>query len=98
MESLVQGRGFPKYRPPGQATGVFYVLPDVPPAVRTTRRSGWTAERDALTLYEEMKPVMIVLRILGVLPYGVTSTGNTNLTIHLFHACTYLASLPIFLL
>jgi hypothetical protein len=83
MEYLDQGRGFPKYRPPGQSTEVFYVSQNVPPTVRANRQgtsclSGWKAERDALTLYEELKPVMIALRILGVLPYGVTSTGNSK--------------------
>ncbi|XP_023716993.2 gustatory and odorant receptor 24-like [Cryptotermes secundus] len=77
MEYPDQARGFPRYRPPGQTTEVFYV----PLAVRTPRHrascpSEWKAENDALTLYEEMKPVMIVLRVLGVLPYGVTSTGD----------------------
>jgi hypothetical protein len=83
MEFLDEGPGFPKYRPPGEATDAFYVLQNLPPVLRTTRHrtscpSGWKAERDALTLYEEMKPVMILLRILGVFPYSVTSTGNSK--------------------
>jgi hypothetical protein len=85
MEYLDRRRCFPNYRPPGRATEAFYALQNVPWAVRTTRHrtscvSRWRVERDALTLYEEMKPVMIVLRILGVLPYGVTSTGNSKNT------------------
>jgi hypothetical protein len=75
MEYLSQGYGFPKYRPPMQTTEMFYVLQYVPPAVRTTHHTR-PSEQDALTLYEEMRPVMITLRILGVLPYSVTSTGN----------------------
>jgi hypothetical protein len=43
----------------------------------TSYPSGWKEEK-ALTLYEEMKPVMITLKLLGVLPYSVTSTGNST--------------------
>jgi hypothetical protein len=83
MEYLDRGHDFPKYRPPRQTTEVFYVLQNVPPAVRTPSHttsipSEWKAKGDALTLYEEMRPVMITLRILGVLPYCVTSTGNSK--------------------
>jgi hypothetical protein len=85
VQYLGQGHGFPKYRPPREGLEAFYALRTVQPAVRTShlRTSyplGWRTEKDALSLYEEMKPVMVTLRMLGVLPYSVTSTGNITHT------------------
>lgn len=70
-----RGYGTSEYRPSSQATKVFfYLLQNLQPAAMTT--SVWEDKQEASTFYEEIKPVMILLRILGVLPYSTTSTGN----------------------
>jgi hypothetical protein len=41
-------------------------------------RKACGVKQKVLTFNEEMKPIMIILRIMGVLPYSTTSTGNIN--------------------
>ncbi|GFG31244.1 hypothetical protein Cfor_06772, partial [Coptotermes formosanus] len=77
-----QAFDFDKYRHSRQATQVFfYALEHVPPTVRTIQQkwaysSAWESKKDVPTFYGEIKPVMIILRILGVLPYSTTATGE----------------------
>jgi hypothetical protein len=79
MECSDQVYNFDKFRPSRQATKVFYVSENLPPHKRSTQHSSaWEARRDDLTFYGEMKRVMIILRILGVLPYSTTSAGKSN--------------------
>jgi hypothetical protein len=79
-----QAFDFDKYRHSRQATQVFfYALEHVPPTVRTIQQkwaysSAWESKKDVPTFYGEIKPVMIILRILGVLPYSTTATGNNK--------------------
>jgi hypothetical protein len=80
----------PKYRPSSQAIKLFYSsLQSVQPTVRTL--SAWQDNQQALTFCEEMKPVMIMLRIIGVLPYSTTSAGNRLLK-HQLHGAQSLIS------
>jgi hypothetical protein len=70
---------FGKHRPARQGKKLFYVLQNLPPDIRPTRpSSAWEAKRDDLTFYGEMKRFLIVLRIIGVLPYSTTSTGKSK--------------------
>jgi hypothetical protein len=79
MEYSNQAYDFDKYRTPRQATKPFYVLQNLPPGIRPTQHfSAWEVKRDDLTFYEEIKRVMSILRILGVLPYSTTSAGKSN--------------------
>jgi hypothetical protein len=72
---------FDKYRPSRQARKLFYVLQNLPPDIRPIQHSSaWEAKRDHLTFYGEIKTVMIILRMIGVLPYSTTSTGKINFT------------------
>ncbi|KDR19190.1 hypothetical protein L798_06244 [Zootermopsis nevadensis] len=72
-----RGYGTSEHRPSSQATKVFsYLLQNLQPAAMTT--SAWEDKQEASTFYEEIKPVMILLRILGVLPYSTTSTGAVH--------------------
>jgi len=72
---------FDKYRTPRQATKPIYVLENLPPGISPTQHSSaWEAKRDDLTFYGEIKRVMFILRILGVLPYSTTSAGRSNFT------------------
>jgi hypothetical protein len=72
---------FDKYRTPRQATKPFYVSENLPPAISPTQQySAWEPKRDDLTFYGEIKRIMIILRILGVLPYSTTSAGKSNFT------------------
>jgi hypothetical protein len=79
MECSDQVYNFDMFRPSRQATKVFYASDNVPSNKRRTQHSSaWEARRDDLTFYGEMKRVMIILRILGVLPYSKTSAGKSN--------------------
>jgi hypothetical protein len=81
MEHSVQTYNFDKFRPSRQATKPFYVSENLPPDIRPPRHSSaWEARGNDLTFYGEIKGVMIVLRILGVLPYSTTSAGKGNFT------------------
>ena len=81
MEYSVQAYNFDKYRSSRQATKPFYVSENLPSNIRLPQHSSaWEARRDDLTFYGEIKRIMIVLRILGVLPYSTTSAGKSNFT------------------
>jgi hypothetical protein len=81
MEYSNQAYNFDKYRPSRQATKPFYVLENLPQNIRPNQHSSEReARRDDLTFYGEIKRVMIILRILGVLPYSTTSAGKSNFT------------------
>ena len=76
-----QAYHFDKSRPSRQATKVFYVSENLPPDIRPTQHStAWETRGDVLSFYGEMKGVMIILRIFGVLPYSTTSAGKSNFT------------------
>jgi hypothetical protein len=79
MEYSQHAYNFDKYRTPRQATKPIYVLENLPPGIRPTQQSSaWEAKTDDLTFYGEIKRVMFILRILGVLPYSTTSAGKSN--------------------
>jgi hypothetical protein len=83
MEYSNQTYDLDKYRPSRQPKQVFYVLGNGSSAVRITQHKGryssaWEGHGNFLTFYGEIKPVMIILRILGVLPYSVTATGKSK--------------------
>jgi hypothetical protein len=86
MEYSDQAYDFDNYRASRQAKQVFlYALENVPSAVRTTQHnwlysSAWEGKRKFLTFHGQIKPVMIILRILGVLPYSTTATGKRKFT------------------
>jgi len=81
MECFDQAYNFDKYRPSRQATKVFYASENLPPDIRPTQHaSEGETRREDLTFYGEIKRVMIILRILGVLPYSTTSAGKSNFT------------------
>jgi hypothetical protein len=81
MECSDQAYYFDKSRPSRQATKLFYASENLPPDIRPTQHAseGETKIED-LTFYGEIKRVMIVLRILGVLPYSTTSAGKSTFT------------------
>jgi hypothetical protein len=81
MEYSDQAYNFDKYRPSRHATKVFCTSENLPPNIRHTQHSSAReAKRDNLTFYGEIKRVLIILRILGVLPYSTTSAGRSNFT------------------
>ena len=81
MKYSDQAYNFDKYRLSRQATKPFYVSGNLPTDIRLPQQSSASeARRDDLTFYGEIKRVMIVLRILGVLPYSTTAAGKSNFT------------------